>query len=173
MSLAPLISGNSAVTHGLIYLLEECGYDWNQPLEVVADEPMGFVWQVAAGHLVGKAVLTANRCPAYLDDLWEQQPHALIVTPTCYQDIAQQLKRAAQGEHFYQGPPRRHGLTGSEREVLHLYALHGYSDIELAEVLERAPKTVGHQLSSVMIKVGVKRRSQLIHYYYSLRAHRT
>jgi DNA-binding NarL/FixJ family response regulator len=52
------------------------------------------------------------------------------------------------------------GLTGREIEIAHLLA-DGLSNAEIAERLVVSPKTVGHHVSAVLAKLGVRRRAQV------------
>lgn len=52
------------------------------------------------------------------------------------------------------------GLTEREREIAHLLAL-GLSNAEIADRLVVSPKTVGHHVSAVLGKLGVRRRAEV------------
>ena len=115
-------------------------------------------------------IVTRNRCPLYLKDLWRCQPEGIIAFSNTYnlEQIAQALAKVAAGKRVCIGlPPDNTGLTARERDIARLAAL-GRDDPEIARELHITEKTVRNLFPGILLKMGLKNRVQLSHYYLGI-----
>ncbi len=79
-----------------------------------------------------------------------------VIDPALAPHLLQAYSRASAGE----SPEVRSKLTATEHEVLRLVA-QGLTDVQISRRLHVSPRTVQNHLSSVRLKTGTKRRSDL------------
>lgn len=129
---------------------------------LLVDIPLGSAFDIELAETSQSVIATENPCPEYRLDLLDRQPAALVgILPI--DELAATIKVVWQGKEFH--PKVRTSLTQAERETLRLLAQEN-SNREIAELRGTCVGTVKNTLSTIYLKLGLKSRTQAVHYYY-------
>jgi DNA-binding CsgD family transcriptional regulator len=136
-------------------------------LLLLVDEPPGWAAIQATAFECEHLILSNNPCHAYLLDLLESSPAALLrLYEKELEALPETLRRIRAGERLY--PKDLHtNLTPSERLTLRL-AVKGYSNKRIAKVRKVIEGSVRNTLVSIYKKLELKYHSRVLlsHYYY-------
>jgi DNA-binding NarL/FixJ family response regulator len=114
---------------------------------------------------VSIVVVTFSCCAEYWEDLWDLQPHILLVNPRKNKDLIDAIIRAEEGGSYRNVPFRFIRLTNTERRALNYLALGG-TNRQIAEQLCLQDQTIMNMLSVIYRKLNLKNRAEAIHYYW-------
>ena len=138
------------------------------PSLILVDLPHGFAFQ----HLeydrhqgASTIVVTHNRCPEYLEDLWDCRPAILLACDNLLGELVPAVERAACGERYRLTPGVPTRLTLCERLLLHRLA-RGWSTKQIAAKQSLQPKTVSNQVTLLCEKLYVPDRVAAALYYW-------
>ena len=127
----------------------------------VVDEPLGWAFAAVGGELEDCVVLTDNRCPTYLMNLWDFGPrNVLPLTPLS--DLTRLLTTSA-------GPlapaTLSSPLTPAERHTVRLIA-EGYTNREIAQRRHVSEGVVRNTVNAIHQKLNLYARVHIAFYYY-------
>jgi DNA-binding NarL/FixJ family response regulator len=151
------------------------------PVKLVIDFPQGFalreLQKIAQEktqvdptdhtlHTKAKmVVITFSSCAEYWEDLWDLQPHVLLVNPQKGSQIVDAVVRTCGGDSYRHVPSRSIPISATERQALKCLALGG-TNKQIAEQLCLQDQTVMNMLSAIYKKLNLKNRAEAIHYYW-------
>lgn len=138
---------------------------------VLVDLPLGFAFhhlEQVHHHRLPVIVVTHNRCPEYVEDLWAMQPTVLLASNSFLDDLVPAIAHAARGEQYRltSGEPTR--LTPAERLILSK-VVRGWSTKEIAAVHGLQPKTVSNNITQLCDKLQLPDRTVATLYYWGQR----
>ncbi len=149
--------------------------DWEskQAITVIVDEPWGFALEkleATKGSTTNgvMVIITSNTCPEYLEDLWELNPAALVMSDLGTEAVVQAIKSASQGRKHRATPTIGSPLTPKERRALR-WCAEGLSDEEIGNKLNMKSHTVSNHLNKIYKKIGVEGRQRLMLYYWGMK----
>lgn len=165
--------------HRIAWAIGECGF-WLQRLTKQPVDPAGaaapFAASLRGDHRIAAEAWTAIGCPyeaawalADLDDEASLREALRRFMTLGADPLAARVRRRLRelGATGIPAGPRRStanspsGLTVREREVLDLLRT-GLTDREIADRLVLSPRTVGHHVSAILAKLGVRGRAEAI-----------
>lgn len=164
--------GVPIVGNNLLKCLVQYGFthEPGSSLKLVIDLNNGFALRALSGadtsglHLV---VFTYSRCPEYWADLWDLGPSILIVDAHDEHSFADAIHRAIKGERYKLVPETKTALKPGERTVVSCIA-RGLSNMQIARELNLQEKTVTNLLTTIYKKLGLKNRTEIAMYYWSV-----
>jgi len=129
-------------------------------VHLVIDLPTGFALWGMEPLPPPALVLTFNRHPLYLLDLFERRPAGVLLAPDALDALSEALQLVARG-HRVGTPPTLpfDAPTPRERQVLRLLA-QGLTNREIALRLHLAEGTVKNYVTSILGKLGARDRTQ-------------
>lgn len=143
-------------------------FDPNSSIKLLIDLPRGHALHILEStDITGLrvVVVTSSPCVEYRDDLWELEPHVLLVSPTSEHAYIDAIERAAEGERHRHTPETC--LTPTERRVLG-HVARGWPNKEIAQRLGLGQQTVRNALTSTYSKFGLSSRMELSLYYWGM-----
>jgi DNA-binding NarL/FixJ family response regulator len=111
-------------------------------------------------------VVTNNRCPEYLEDLWDLQPAVLLTSDHLVDgSLLNAIERATQGEHYRLTPRQSTMLTPRERIILRKLA-RDWSNKRIAASHDVCSKTITNMVAVLCEKLDLPDRGALMLYYW-------
>lgn len=170
-----VLCGVSVLADSFALKLKRDGFrhDPNSLIKLVIDVQRGFAMHILETlNRLDRAnlrliVVTYSFCIEYWEDLWDLQPDVLIVDASYEHDYGSAVHRVWRGEQYRLTPNGTTRLSHTERQVLR-YLARSYSNLQIAQLINVQEKTVRNNVSSILSKLGLKRREQLSLYYWGL-----
>jgi two-component system response regulator NreC len=127
--------------------------------------------ETLATHIV---VITMSDDPTFAKRALDSGADGLVLKDMADSDLPAAVREASRGKRYVSasladklndaaGKGGHDRLTPREREVLRLIAL-GYTSVEIAEELGLSPRTIETHRARIHRKLGLGKRSELVHY---------
>lgn len=131
-------------------------------VHLVVDQPVGFALWGLDPLPRPALVLTFNRHPLYLLDLFERRPAGVLIEPNSLGEISAALDFVAAGRRVGSPPTVPFDLpTRRERQVLRLLA-QGHCPDDIARALGVKRDTVYNYLQNLREKLNVRSQHELV-----------
>jgi DNA-binding NarL/FixJ family response regulator len=157
--------------------LEACSHEITREditISIVLDAPSGCALHYLEryGQPHPTVIITNNPCFAYLDDLQDKKPRALLINPKSQLEIEQAIEAIIRGGFFRNSSQNFLKLTERERRVLRLLAdtlddtaIAGRLNISVGRVRNVVSDIFG-KLRPMIYPIALKNRVQLSQWYY-------
>jgi len=150
------------------------------PIQLIIDTPSGFALHRLEAMRISSprstsltpsscrpVVLSSNSCVEYLEDLWDLQPHVLLIGSITDRQLTEATNLACRHEPYRTAPHGITPLSRTERQIL-AYVARGWGNKCIGERLNMHEKTVRNSLTTIYRKLDLESRAEALLYYWGI-----